>query len=538
MAQYRFSVSSPISRGKGQSAVAKAAYNARAALRDERTGELKDFSLKHDEILFSAIFVDPKRNAPEWAQDRAALWNAASAAEKRKDAREAQEIILNLPHELNPQQREWLLKDFVREQLTRSTGRVADVNLHAAPTHGDDRNIHAHILFSLRSIGPDGFAERLPEVTPEQIARWRERWAEMGARALDRAGFHQEAERYRVEHLSLERQRQAALERGDLAYAETLNREATRHLGPQAAAMERKGLETDRGNIYRDTVERNDALVGLKAELAAVEKEIARERDRALAPEGLNPVAADIWLAWQRSDNAQAFRAALADNGMELARVTKEEARASEVDAFHARQQGRFAPTYSEGELVVVTDHVQVYRLTQRTTGNGFRDIQQFMRALEPSKVQGLDATKQLVQERADLHEIERQAFRDLSGIGLLKHPKEPQLGKEAVERDVSAAPLTKAAGKALEGIANLVTDATEMVFDFFGGATEMTPERIAASIDAKQQRVEQAKIDMERFRSDAEYRRQVEAQEAQKLEAEQRAYYEKQRERDDGLQR
>lgn len=536
MAQYRFSVSSPISRGKGQSAVAKAAYNSRSAIREERTGELKDFSAKHDEILFSAIFVDPKRNAPEWVEDRAALWNAASAAEKRKDAREAQEIILNLPHELNQEQREWLLKDFVREQITRSTGRAADVNMHAAPEHGDDRNIHAHILFSLRSIGPEGFGERLPEVTPEQIAHWRERWAEMGAKALDRAGFEQEAERYRVEHLSLERQRQAALERGDLAYAETLNREPTKHLGPQAAAMERKGMETDRGNAYRDTVERNDELTGLKAQLAAVEKEIARERDRALAPEGLNPVAADIWLGWQRSDNAQAFRAALADSGMELARVTKEEALASEIDAGFAKREGRFAPLLREGEFVVVTDHLQVYRLTQRTTGDGFRDIQQFMAALDPSTVQGIAATKQLVQERAEVQEFERQAFRELSGIGLLRRDKETR-GAETIEKD-AAAPVTRTAGKAVESIANLVTDAAEMVFDFLGGATPMTPERIVAAIDAKEQRAEQAQIDMARFRSDAEYRRQVEAQEAQKLEAEQRAYYQKQREREPGLER
>ena len=124
MAEYRCSIQDAVSRSRGQSAVAKAAYNAREKIRDERTGELKDYSRNKDEVLFSGIFVDPKRNAPEWTKDRAALWNAAVAAEKRKDACEAQEIIVNLPDELTDQQRRFMLTDFVREQITRNTGRV------------------------------------------------------------------------------------------------------------------------------------------------------------------------------------------------------------------------------------------------------------------------------------------------------------------------------------------------------------------------------------------------------------------------------
>ena len=104
------------------------------------------------------------------------------AAEKRKDAREAQEMIVNLPHELTDEQRRFMLTDFVREQITRSTGRIADVNIHRPPEHGDDRNYHAHILMTVRDIGPDGFRQQRLEVTPEQILRWKEKWAERGAR--------------------------------------------------------------------------------------------------------------------------------------------------------------------------------------------------------------------------------------------------------------------------------------------------------------------------------------------------------------------
>src|ERR1019366_1420342 len=151
MSQYRFSLSKAVSRGKGQSAVAKAAYNGREQLHDNRTdkftrnyGTPTKNSGGKDDVLFSGIFLDTTRDVPEWATDRQKMWNAQSAAEKRKDAREAQEIIVNLPWELSQKQREYMLTDFCRE-LTRGTGRIADVNMHKAPKHRDDRNIHAHI---------------------------------------------------------------------------------------------------------------------------------------------------------------------------------------------------------------------------------------------------------------------------------------------------------------------------------------------------------------------------------------------------------
>jgi len=54
--------------------------NAREKLRDERTGELKDY-IRKDGPLFSGIFA-PK-DAPEWTHDRAKLWNAVERAEDK-----------------------------------------------------------------------------------------------------------------------------------------------------------------------------------------------------------------------------------------------------------------------------------------------------------------------------------------------------------------------------------------------------------------------------------------------------------------------
>ena len=73
-----------ISRGKGQSAIAAAAYRSGERLRDEQANEQKFYQTRAERIEFTAIMT-PK-DAPAWAQDRNQLWNNAERAEKRKDA--------------------------------------------------------------------------------------------------------------------------------------------------------------------------------------------------------------------------------------------------------------------------------------------------------------------------------------------------------------------------------------------------------------------------------------------------------------------
>ena len=172
-----------VSRGKGQSAIAKAAYNARDTIRDEQTGELKAYT-RAAGVVFSAIFA-PK-DAPAWTRDRAALWNEVERAEKRKDAQLAREITLGLPHELTADQRRQLVTDFVREQFQRQ-GMIADVNIHVPGGKGDDRNHHAHVLLTMREIGPDGFGPKAREWNSRgQIEKWREAWERTQNRYLER----------------------------------------------------------------------------------------------------------------------------------------------------------------------------------------------------------------------------------------------------------------------------------------------------------------------------------------------------------------
>src|SRR3546814_15232456 len=80
-----------------------------------------DLGLVHDYTRRSGVedaFIVVPEGA-EWAQDRSALWNAAEAAEKRKDAKVAREYELGLPAELDAGQR----RDLVCRSEERRVGK-------------------------------------------------------------------------------------------------------------------------------------------------------------------------------------------------------------------------------------------------------------------------------------------------------------------------------------------------------------------------------------------------------------------------------
>ena len=161
------------------------------------------------------------RRAPDWAHDRAALWNAVEAVEARKDAQVAREITVALPAELSAADRHALVEDWVRSELV-DRGMIADVAFHAPHREGDQRNHHAHILLTMRGVGPDGFGPKVREWNgKDQLGAWRESWAAAQNRALERAEIEA-----RVDHRGL-----VAQGRQDLP---------TRHLGPAATALERQ----------------------------------------------------------------------------------------------------------------------------------------------------------------------------------------------------------------------------------------------------------------------------------------------------------
>lgn len=298
---YHFSAK-PVSFGKGQSAAAKAAYNARTQLDNERDGgKTKDYA-NHSEVLFEGIFAP--EGAPEWVRDRNQLWNRAEAAERQKNGQPARNIDCAFPHQLDQQQREWMLKDFCREQFARK-GMVADAVIHAPDEKGDQRNFHAHILLTMRKIDGDEFAKTKCREwnSKSELNQWKEQWAEKGAKALHRAGYPVEAERWRQGHKTLSAQRDAALARGDNAFAEHLHdREPTRHMGPNVTAMKRRGKEADRWQELQTLIERN----GIRLEMRALESQMAAlEKERAQALRQMETAAKADERSLRRPDSVE-----------------------------------------------------------------------------------------------------------------------------------------------------------------------------------------------------------------------------------------
>ena len=279
--------------------------------------------------------------------------------------------------------------------------------------------------------------------------------------------------------------------------------------------------------------------------LEDVAREVLQPKPAPDPPKHLKDAAVNIWTAWHSSPTAEAFVAALNEHNIQLAAASKEEAdRSYRLNAF-AREVGNLAPVYAEGEILAVTERGHVYRLNERTTGEKAPAVEKFLAKLDRTDLLGIEPTKQLMQERADLHEIERQAFRDLSGVGVLKDGITTiQLGQEvshllhvtrsaAVQTMQTIQGAAAIAGMAGEAVANIASEAIEMLGDMIG-ATQMTPERVQAAIDAREVTAEQREIDMVRFREDADYRRRCEAREREESEHErQRRYYEKQQERE-----
>jgi hypothetical protein len=274
---------SVISRGKGQSVVAAAAYQSRARLYDERDEKAKDYSGRvGQDLLFSGVYV-PK-DAPEWARDAEKLWNAVERAEdkhnktRKASATLAHTIDLALMAELTPEQNRYALQDFIRETFVRE-GRGVQASIHGHEQGGDARNIHAHLLVTLRPLNGDGFGAEKPRLDRaamrQQVLGWREAWAKTASRHLKRHGFEIEAERVRWGHLQIEEQRAKAIERGDMAHAATLDREPTAHLGATATRRERRGAGSERGEINRAIEDDARRRRALREELEAAEREIA-----------------------------------------------------------------------------------------------------------------------------------------------------------------------------------------------------------------------------------------------------------------------
>lgn len=291
MAIYHCSIKN-ISRGKGKTAIAAAAYRAGAILTDSETGIKHNYTRK-SEVVHSEIIL-PEHAPAEYA-NREILWNSVQKVETQDRARLAREWEVALPNELGIDQAKALIHDFAKSLVAE--GMCVDVSIH-----WKDGNHHAHIMGTTRAITADGKwapkerkaykldvnGDKIPVIDPktgkqkigargrkmwqretvvannwnkrEKVEEWRKRWADCCNKYL--------SQERRIDHRSYERQGVTQL--------------PTVHEGYAARLMEQRGTVSGLCQRNRDIRLYNQVVVLYRKstrELKLLEQEIAKEPD-------------------------------------------------------------------------------------------------------------------------------------------------------------------------------------------------------------------------------------------------------------------
>ena len=253
MAIYHFSIKN-IGRSNGRSAVAAAAYRSGEKLVDSVYGKEQDYTKKTG-IEYKNIYVPSHAN--ENLLDRQTLWNEVEKSELKKNgdlkttARLAKEFEIAFPHEVDADTRKRML-DELAQTLVKNHNVIVDAVIHAPHTKSgsDERNYHAHIMFTTRSINEQGElgkkAREFNDDGKNLTLAYRELWANMVNRELEQIGTQE-----RVSHLSY----------SDLKY----DLEPTVHEGSKITQLRRQGIDTEISL-------KNDAIKARNAEKIAHEQ--------------------------------------------------------------------------------------------------------------------------------------------------------------------------------------------------------------------------------------------------------------------------
>lgn len=247
-----------LSRGKGQSAVASAAYRAGAKMRSTYYGEWNDYTRKGGVVL-AEIYL-PK-HAPERFKDRETLWNEVEWMEGNKKAQLAHSFDIALMNEFSMEENMELARRFVEEQLV-ARGMIADLAIHNPKKEKDKiPNPHMHIMVPIRPLNADGTwgqkQKKIPVMTPdgqpvlnkkgqpvfravhttdwsskETLEELRKVWAKMCNELYEEKGLSE-----RIDSRSYEN-------RG-------IDKIPMVHEGPNVQAMEARGIQTALGSLNR-----------------------------------------------------------------------------------------------------------------------------------------------------------------------------------------------------------------------------------------------------------------------------------------------
>ena len=281
---FHFSVNI-ISRGKGKSAVASAAYISGEKIKNEWDGVTHDYTKKQG-VISKEIFLPD--HAPEEYKDRKTLWNSVELFEKNSNAQLARNFIISLPKELSIEENKKMIEEYVQNNFVKE-GMIVDLAIHDE-SQDKNGNIHCHIMTIVRPINEDGTwgqkskkeyildekGEKIlnkngkPKTRKVELTSWNdkgnvEKWRENFSDLCNEYLSKNKIEK-RVDHRSFKRQ--------------GIKQIPTIHLGASASAMERKGIRTEKGDINREIKKQNDLLKNIGNEIKKITSWLAGFKDK------------------------------------------------------------------------------------------------------------------------------------------------------------------------------------------------------------------------------------------------------------------
>ena len=267
----------------GSSAVDRSAYISRTTMYSEYDGTY--YYPKYSEDLVHSEVMLPE-NAPEEYADPSVLWNSVEMREKNNSkAQLARSYKISIPNEWSYELATEVVRDYVKRNFV-DEGMCVQFAIHDSEnpvTH--QRNLHCHIMMTMRPIMEDGtWGEKQKKIyildadgnkirtkkgnykcttqdvtgwnNKENAKRWRKNWADTINAVNEKNGLTENF----WEHRSFE--------------AQGLDIIPQIHLGEKASALERAGIQTERGNINRRIMEQNKVILTAKMLVAKAEEQL------------------------------------------------------------------------------------------------------------------------------------------------------------------------------------------------------------------------------------------------------------------------
>lgn len=286
----------------------KASYISRSILVSEYDGQTYRPKY-HEDLVHSEISLP--QNAPKEYADRATLWNAVELSEKGQKSQLARMLKASLPNEWSYELAEEVVRDYVQRNFV-DKGMCVDWAIHDSENDKGQRNLHIHVLLTMRPLtenGEWGAKTKKIYVLDENGERIPLIDKKTGQQKVDKRNRKQ-WKCQTVESTDWNSRENAMMWRRDLA--DTINatneqlgiavhwehrsfkeqgidKEPTIHIGAVANALERKGIQTERGNINREIIRGNVLLEQAKEML-----ELAKQEVRSIQYSGLKEVAVNV----------------------------------------------------------------------------------------------------------------------------------------------------------------------------------------------------------------------------------------------------